>query len=108
MYYWHRTWDSFRSYIPRKDTLFTPPLYVLVNFDFLTNDHKSCLNDIMIGGLPKNVVCTIPIFKSLDCMHEIKYFWYSKKSSIKKRKIMFTCDSYLTNYKGHGETFSNI
>jgi hypothetical protein len=95
-------------YAPRKDTLFIPPLYVLVDLDSFFNDQKSCLNDIMIGGLPKNVVCAIPIFKSLDYMHEIKCPQYSKKSSIKKRQIMLTCDSCLTNYKGQGETFSNI
>jgi hypothetical protein len=57
---------------PRNDFLFIkPPLHILVDLNFFINDHKSSLNDIIIEGLPKNIVSIIPIFRSFDYIHEI-------------------------------------
>jgi hypothetical protein len=57
----------------------------LVDFNSFINDHKSSLNDIMIKGLPKNIVPIIPISRSFDYIHEIEGPQYSKKISIKKK-----------------------
>jgi hypothetical protein len=73
---------------PRNDTPFIKrPLHILVNFNSFINNYKSSLNDIIIEGLPKNIVPIIPISRSFDYIHEIKGPQYSKKFSIKRTQF---------------------
>jgi hypothetical protein len=59
--------------VSKNDSVFIrPPLHILVDFNSFINDHKSSLNDIMIEGLPKNIVPIAPISKSFDYIYEIK------------------------------------
>jgi hypothetical protein len=95
--------------IPRNDTLFIkPPLHILVDFNSFINDHKSSLSNIMIEGLPKNIVPIVPISRSFDYIYEIEGPQYSKKNSIKRRQIPLSPIFCLTDYKEQGETFNNL
>jgi hypothetical protein len=48
------------------------PLHVFIYFDPFVNDYKSILNDIIIEGLPKNIVHIVPTSKSFFYKHKIE------------------------------------
>jgi hypothetical protein len=66
--------------VPKNDSVFIKlPLHILVDFNFFLNNRKSSLHDIMIEGLPKNIVPIAPISKSFDYIYEIERPQCSKK-----------------------------
>ena len=80
----------------------------MIDLNPFIDDHKTSLNDIMIEGLPKNIVPIVPVSRSFDYIHEIEGPQYSKNFSIKRRQNPLSLAFCIIYYKRQDETFSNL
>jgi uncharacterized alpha/beta hydrolase family protein len=60
-----------------------------------------------LDELPKNVVATSPISKTILYQHQTNEYKHTKTFKIQRHQLSFIPTYYLANYKGQDQTFNN-